>query len=72
MQSILATDRVRLTQDLPELELLRGAIGVVRGTWLYPNPAYEVEFPPPRPKARAHRLLLLDGQVAPEDSAERS
>lgn len=37
-------DYVRLTQDIPELSLNRGEIGVVRSTWFAPSVAYEVEF----------------------------
>jgi hypothetical protein len=37
-------DYVRLTQDIPELALIRGEVGVVRSTWFAPLIAYEVEF----------------------------
>ena len=37
-------DTVRLTQDIPELSLSRGSLGVVRSTWFAPSVAYEVEF----------------------------
>lgn len=37
-------DHVRLTQDIPELSLNRGEVGVVRSTWFAPSVAYEVEF----------------------------
>src|SRR5882757_7024386 len=37
-------DFVRLTQDIPELLLIRGEVGVVRSTWFAPSIAYEVEF----------------------------
>jgi hypothetical protein len=37
-------DFVRLTQDIPELLLCRGQVGVVRSTWFAPTVAYEVEF----------------------------
>lgn len=37
-------DFVRLIQDVPELALNRGALGVVRSTWFAPSVAYEVEF----------------------------
>jgi hypothetical protein len=37
-------DYVRLTQDIPELSLTKGDIGVVRSTWFAPSVAYEVEF----------------------------
>jgi hypothetical protein len=37
-------DFVRLMQDIPELSLSRGEVGVVRSTWFSPSVAYEVEF----------------------------
>lgn len=37
-------DLVRLRQDVPELLLTRGKIGVVRSTWFSPAIAYDVEF----------------------------
>jgi hypothetical protein len=39
-------DRVRLTHDVPQFALSRGAVGVVRSTWFAPSVAYEVEFHP--------------------------
>lgn len=59
-------DRVRLTQDLPELELSRGTVGVVRSTWFAPSVAYEVEF---EPVGLGHcaRALLLASQVEVEE-----
>ena len=61
-------DVVRLTQDIPELSLNRGELGVVRSTWFAPSVAYEVEF---------HRIghdyqtraLLLEQQVEVEEHA---
>jgi len=61
-------DFVRLTQDIPELSLNRGELGVVRSTWFAPSVAYEVEF---------HRIghdyqtraLLLEQQVEVEEHA---
>ena len=59
-------DFVRLTQDIPELGLIRNEIGVVRSTWFAPSIAYEVEF---HPKGQSHqtRALLLAAQVVVED-----
>jgi len=37
-------DYVRLTQDIPELALSKGEIGVVRSTWFAPSVASEVEL----------------------------
>ena len=44
MRRPLIDDFVRLTQDIPELSLHRGTVGVVRSTWFAPSTAYEVEF----------------------------
>ena len=61
-------DFVRLTQDIPELALARGELGVVRSTWFAPSVAYEVEF-----NQIGHdyqtRALLLEGQLQVEDGA---
>jgi len=59
-------DYVRLTQDIPELGLIRNEVGVVRSTWFAPSIAYEVEF---HPKGQTHqtRALLLAEQVQVED-----
>jgi hypothetical protein len=59
-------DYVRLTQDIPELCLHRGEVGVVRSTWFAPTVAFEVEF---HPVGLDHqtRALLLAEQVAVED-----
>lgn len=46
-------DCVILRQDIPELELSRGDMGVIRSIWCAPSVAYEVEFQP----------LGLDGQT---------
>lgn len=37
-------DYVRLTSDIPKLDLHRGQVGIVRSTWFAPAMAYEVEF----------------------------
>lgn len=61
---ILSNDRVWLDEDLPELDLYRGDVGVVRSAWLYPNRAYEVEFSVAGSHDR-RRVLLLHEQVSP-------
>jgi hypothetical protein len=65
MQQVMANDRVRLREDIPELELFRGDVGVVVSSWFVPNTAYEVEF---EIKAQPQRLrvLLLQQQVGSE------
>lgn len=44
MQHLHIDDYVRLRNDLPDLDLQRGTIGVVRSTWFAPQITYEVEF----------------------------
>lgn len=61
-------DYVRLTQDIPELALNRGQVGVVRSTWFAPTVAYEVEFHIVGMSAQT-RALLLDEQVSVEDGS---
>ena len=61
-------DFVRLTQDIPELALIRGEIGVVRSTWFAPSIAYEVEFHQPG-LSHATRALLLAEQVQVEEGS---
>ena len=62
-------DFVRLTQDIPELALQRGEIGVVRSTWFAPSMAYEVEFHPvgmncvTRALLRAEQCEVEDGPL---------
>jgi hypothetical protein len=58
-------DVVRLNQDIPELELMRGQTGVVRSTWFAPTVAYEVEFDFSGLGGR--RALLLERQVTVEE-----
>ncbi len=55
-------DFVRLTQDIPELSLTRGELGVVRSTWFAPSIAYEVEFSKIGHEIQT-RALLLEQQV---------
>jgi hypothetical protein len=61
-------DFVRLTQDIPELALIRGEIGVVRSTWFAPSIAYEVEFHQAG-LSHATRALLLAEQVQVEEGS---
>lgn len=66
MQQIVAGDRVRLEEGVPELELTIGAVGRVVSAWFFPNEAYEVEFGAEPHAASTCRVLLLHGQIAPE------
>jgi hypothetical protein len=59
-------DFVRLTQDIPELSLNRGEIGVVRSMWFAPSVAYEVEFHQIGHDYQT-RALLLEEQVSVEE-----
>jgi hypothetical protein len=59
-------DFVRLMQDIPELSLNRGQIGVVRSTWFAPTVAYEVEFHPVGLDCETRALLLAE-QVKVEE-----
>ncbi len=61
-------DYVRLIQDIPELALNRGQVGVVRSTWLHPTVAYEVEFHLVGMSSQT-RALLLGDQVAVEEGS---
>ena len=61
-------DFVRLTQDIPELALNRGEVGVVRSTWFSPLVAYEVEFHQ-MGHAYQTRALLQAEQVEVEDGS---
>lgn len=66
MKHLHVNDYVRLRQDLPNLYLSRGEVGVVRSTWFAPHVAYEVEF---HPVGLSHetRALLMAEQVELEE-----
>ena len=64
MRQPLVDDFVRLTQDIPELELKQGDVGVVCSTWFSPTQAYEVEFGLAAPT----RALLLAEQLQVEEN----
>ena len=55
-------DHVQLTQDVPELSLTKGEVGIVRSTWCAPYVAFEVEFRPVGQHFQT-RCLLVAGQV---------
>src|SRR5881394_27431 len=61
-------DYVRLTQDIPELSLHRGEVGVVRSTWFAPTVAYEVEFHPIGLDHQTRALLMAEQVVVEEGS----
>jgi hypothetical protein len=68
MRKPIVDDFVRLVQDIPELSLHRGDVGVVRSTWFAPSVAYEVEF---HPLGLNHetRALLMAEQVQVEEGS---
>ena len=68
MRRPLVDDFVRLTQDIPELSLNRGQVGVVRSTWFAPSVAYEVEFHKIGHDYQT-RALLMPEQVVVEDGS---
>ena len=68
MRRPVIDDFVRLTQDIPELSLHRGNVGVVRSTWFSPSVAYEVEFSKIGHDYQT-RALLMPEQVEVEDGS---
>lgn len=66
MSQLNVDDYVRLKQDIPDLFLCRGEIGIVRSKWFAPRVAYEVEF---HPIGLSHetRALLMEEQVELEE-----
>ena len=69
MQAPEVNRPVRLLQDIPELGLRSGEVGVVCSTWFAPTPAYEVEFQP-KPRGSACRALVSRSQIQPTDEAD--
>lgn len=69
MRMPAVNDSVRLVCDLPELELSRGEIGVVRSKWCEPDIAYEVEFHT-FGLAEPTRALLTSDQIEPDENAQ--
>jgi hypothetical protein len=63
MPDLCIDQRVRLLNDIPELELRSGTEGTLCSRWFSPQLAYEVEFDlPGQFKTRA---LLLAEQIQP-------
>ena len=68
--SSLENRSVRLIQDIPELGLRCGEVGVVCSTWFAPSTAYEVEFYPATGLSRAAtRALLMENQIQAAEEA---
>ena len=57
MRQFASSESVKLVKDLPELDLRPGQVGVVKGKFESPTPAYEVEF---GYGERKLRVLLLE------------
>jgi hypothetical protein len=69
MSQVKAEERVRLIQDVPELGLHRGDIGLVCSTWFEPSTAFEVEFQPHTVGCRV-RALLMPNQIQKDANAK--
>jgi hypothetical protein len=68
MSQVKSDERVRLTQDVPELGLHRGDVGLVCSTWFEPSTAFEVEFQPGVVGCRV-RALLMRHQIQKDANA---
>jgi hypothetical protein len=66
MTQVHVDDQVRLTQDIPELGLHRGEVGLVCSTWFAPSTAFEVEFEHER-CCHALRALLMSSQLQKQE-----
>ena len=66
MKHLHVDDYVRVREDLPNLSIQKGTVGVVRSTWFAPRTAYEVEF---HPIGLSHetRALLVEEQLDLEE-----
>jgi hypothetical protein len=58
MAQVKAEQHVRLIQDIPELGLHRGDVGLVCSTWFEPSTAFEVEFHPHAVGCLVRTLLM--------------
>ena len=65
-------DFVRLTQDVPDLFLNRGAVGVVRSVWMAPSVAFEVEFHKIGHDYQCRALLSAEQVEVADDAAEEA
>jgi hypothetical protein len=62
-------DSVRLTQDIPDLCLGKGEMGIVRSTWFAPSISYEVEFHPTGQDDTMRCLVGAEQLEVKEDSS---
>jgi hypothetical protein len=58
MKEMHVDDRVQLIQDIPDLGLHHGEVGLVCSTWFSPATAYEVEFRLKVPDCPIRALLM--------------
>ncbi len=65
MNQLRVNDRVRLSEGIPEVQVSRDMIGVVRSVWFAPVYAYEVEFHL-QDQQQIVRVLVLGDQVQAE------
>jgi uncharacterized protein DUF4926 len=62
MMFIELDELVELKQDIPDMGLHRGDVGLVCSTWFSPTTAYEVEFQPEQ-SAPGIRAWLVSSQI---------
>jgi hypothetical protein len=60
MAELRVDQRVRLMNDIPELELRSGCEGVLCSKWFAPQAAYEVEFEIPGMFFKTRALVLAE------------
>jgi len=60
-------DWVQLIQDIPELALAKGELGIVRSTWCAPYVALEVEFRPVGQHFQTRCLLTAEQVIVRDD-----
>ncbi|HTL30302.1 MAG TPA: DUF4926 domain-containing protein [Tepidisphaeraceae bacterium] len=61
-------ERVQLIENVPELGLHRGDVGLVCSTWFEPSTAFEVEFQSDAVGCRV-RALLMPNQIQKDPNA---
>jgi hypothetical protein len=59
---LIVDECVQLVQDIPELGLHRGELGLICSTWFSPSTAYEVQFERHAPECSV-RVLLMCSQI---------
>lgn len=69
MRDLNVDDVVRLATDLPELQLRRGDLGIIRSKWCHGIGAIEVEFLNVGLESRTRALLLAQDVVPDEEAA---